>query len=130
MEYETDNRHYAHVDCPERRLRQEHGDGSGADGRAILVVAGRTAFDASNARAHSSRSSGGRTLHRGLLNKVDMVDDPEILEYVEWEVQDLLKKYEFPGDDIPIVRGSALKAGRTRPIRRPRSAFSVDGGGR
>jgi G3E family GTPase len=64
------------------------------------------------------------------MNKVDMVDDPELLDLVELELRELLSKYEFPGDDIPIVRGSALAGdGRARPEDRPRSDFGTDGGG-
>ena len=72
------------------------------------VGGGRT--DAADAGAHSSGAAGGGSVHRGVPEQVDMVDDPELLDLVELEVRELLKQYKFPGDDIPVVRGSALKA--------------------
>jgi elongation factor Tu len=111
VEYETDNRHYAHVDCP------GHADyvknmitGAAQMGGAILVV---SAADGPmpQTREHIllARQVGVPALVV-YMNKVDMVDDPELLDLVELEVRELLSSYDFPGDKIPIVRGSALMA--------------------
>ena len=111
MEYATDKRHYAHVDCP------GHADyvknmitGGGPDGRGDPGGLGGRWADAADPGAHPAGQAGERALHRGLPSKVDMVDDPELLELVELEVQELLGPYDFPGDDTPIIKGSALKA--------------------
>src|SRR5713101_3297270 len=100
VEYETDKRHYAHVDCP----------GAAQMDGAILVVAA-TDGPMPQTREHIllARQVGVPRIVVA-LNKVDAVDDPEILELVELEVRELLSKYEFPGDDIPVVKVSALKA--------------------
>src|ERR1700681_1487060 len=111
VEYETANRHYAHVDCP------GHADyvknmitGAAQMDRAILVV---SAADGPmpQTREHVlfARQVGVPTLVV-FMNKVDMVDDPELLDLVELEVRELLSSYQFPGDDIPVVRGAALFA--------------------
>jgi elongation factor Tu len=111
VEYETDKRHYAHIDCP------GHADyvknmviGAAQMDGAILVV---SAADGPmpQTREHillAKQVNVPRIVV--FLNKVDMVDDPELIELVEVEIRELLKKYEFPGDEIPIVKGSALKA--------------------
>jgi elongation factor Tu len=110
VEYQSDKRHYAHVDCPATRLCEEHDHRRGADGRRDLVV---SAADGPmpQTREHIllARQVGVPSVVV-FLNKVDMVDDPELLDLVEMEVRDLLTQYEFPGDAIPIVKGSALKA--------------------
>src|SRR6201994_242647 len=111
VEYQTENRHYAHVDCP------GHADyvknmitGAAQMDSAILVV---SAADGPmpQTREHIllARQVGGPSIVV-FLNKCDMVDDAELLDLVEMEVRDLLSQYEFPGDTIPIVKGSALKA--------------------
>jgi elongation factor Tu len=98
VEYQTDNRHYAHVDCP------GHADG------AILVVAA-TDGPMPQTREHILLARQVEVPYMVVfLNKVDAVDDPELLDLVELEVRELLTKNHFPGDDIPIIRGSALKA--------------------
>ena len=111
VEYETNNRHYAHVDCP------GHADyvknmitGAAQMGGAILVVAA-TDGPMPQTREHIllSRQVGVPYIIV-FLNKCDMVDDEELLDLVEMEVRELLDEYEFPGDDTPIIRGSALKA--------------------
>src|SRR6267142_523171 len=113
VEYETDKRHYAHVDCP------GHADyitnmitGAAQMDGAILVVAA-TDGPLPQTREHIllARQVGVPAIVV-FLNKVDQVDDPELLELVELEVRELLSKYNFPGDDTPIVKGSALKAGQ------------------
>ncbi|MBU3098137.1 MULTISPECIES: elongation factor Tu [Clostridium] len=111
VEYETENRHYAHVDCPGHAdyVKNMITGAAQMDG-AILVV---SAADGPmpQTREHillASRVGVGYIVV--FLNKADMVDDPELLELVEMEVRELLSEYDFPGDDIPIITGSALKA--------------------
>jgi len=113
VEYETDNRHYAHVDCPGHAdyVKNMVTGAAQMDGAILVVSAPDGPMPQTREHILLARQVGVPFIVV-FLNKVDMVDDPEILEYVEWEVRDLLKKYEFPGDDIPIVRGSALKAGQ------------------
>lgn len=111
VEYETENRHYAHVDCPGHAdyIKNMITGAAQMDG-AILVV---SAADGPmpQTREHILLARQVNVPHIVVfLNKVDMVDDPELLDLVELEVRELLSKYEFPGDKIPIIRGSALKA--------------------
>jgi elongation factor Tu len=110
-EYETDKRHYAHIDCPGHAdyIKNMITGAAQMDG-AILVV---SAADGPmpQTREHILLAKQVRVPHIVVfLNKVDMVDDPELIELVELEVRELLTQYEFPGDDIAIIRGSALKA--------------------
>jgi elongation factor Tu len=109
VEYETDNRHYAHVDCPGHAdyVKNMVTGAAQMDG-AILVVAA-TDGPMPQTREHIllARQVGVPALVV-FMNKVDMVDDPELLELVEMEVRELLSFYDFPGDDIPVVQGSAL----------------------
>jgi elongation factor Tu len=111
VEYETANRHYAHVDCPGHAdyIKNMITGAAQMDG-AILVVAA-TDGPMPQTREHIllARQVGVPSLVV-FLNKVDLVDDPELLELVELEVRELLSKYGFPGDDIPVIQGSALKA--------------------
>jgi elongation factor Tu len=111
VEYTTENRHYAHVDCPGHAdyIKNMITGAAQMDG-AILVVAA-TDGPMPQTREHIllARQVGVPSLVV-FLNKVDMVDDPELLELVELEVRELLSSYEFPGDDLPVVKGSALKA--------------------
>ena len=111
VEYTTANRHYAHVDCPGHAdyIKNMITGAAQMDG-AILVVAA-TDGPMPQTREHIllARQVGVPTLVV-FLNKVDMVDDEELLDLVELEVRELLSSYEFPGDDLPVVRGSALKA--------------------
>src|SRR6059036_2732602 len=111
VEYETKKRHYAHVDCPGHAeyIKNMITGAAQMDG-AILVVAA-TDGPMPQTREHIllARQVGVPRIVVA-LNKVDAVDDPEILELVELEVRELLSKYEFPGDDIPVVKVSALKA--------------------
>jgi elongation factor Tu len=111
VEYETENRHYAHVDCPGHAdyIKNMITGAAQMDG-AILVV---SAADGPmpQTREHILLARQVEVPYIVVfLNKADMVDDPELLELVELEVRELLSKYEFPGEDIPIVTGSALKA--------------------
>ncbi len=111
VEYESDKRHYAHVDCPGHAdyIKNMITGAAQMDG-AILVVAA-TDGPMPQTREHIllARQVGVPAIVV-FMNKVDMVEDPELLDLVELEVRELLSKYEFPGDDIPIIRGSALKA--------------------
>ena len=111
VEYETDNRHYAHVDCPGHAdyVKNMITGAAQMDG-AILVVAG-TDGPLAQTREHVllARQVGVPAIVV-FMNKTDLVDDEELLDLVEMEVRDLLSEYDFPGDDIPIVRGSAREA--------------------
>ena len=111
MEYETENRHYAHVDCPGHAdyVKNMITGAAQMDG-AILVV---SAADGPmpQTREHILLARQVNVPYVVVfLNKVDMVDDEELLELVELEVRELLSEYDFPGDDTPVIRGSALKA--------------------
>ena len=111
VEYETDARHYAHVDCPGHAdyIKNMITGAAQMDG-AILVVAA-TDGPMPQTREHILLARQVEVPYIVVfLNKVDMVDDEELLDLVELEVRELLTKYNFPGDDIPVVRGSALKA--------------------
>jgi elongation factor Tu len=111
QEYETDNRHYAHVDCPGHAdyVKNMITGAAQMDG-AILVVAA-TDGPMPQTREHIllARQVGVPSLVV-YMNKCDMVDDEELIELVEMEIRDLLSSYDFPGDDIPVIKGSALKA--------------------
>ena len=111
VEYQTEKRHYAHVDCPGHAdyIKNMITGAAQMDG-AILVVAA-TDGPMPQTREHIllARQVGVPNIVV-YLNKVDMVDDPELLELVEMEVRELLSEYEFPGDDIPVIKGSALEA--------------------
>src|SRR6186997_3189316 len=111
VEYETEKRHYAHVDCPGHAdyVKNMITGAAQMDG-AILVVA---ANDGPMAQTREHILLAYQVNVPAIvvfMNKVDMVDDAELLDLVEMEVRDLLSKYSFPGDEIPIVKGSALKA--------------------
>ncbi len=111
VEYETEHRHYAHVDCPGHAdyIKNMITGAAQMDG-AILVVAA-TDGPMPQTREHILLARQVEVPYIIVfLNKVDAVDDPELLELVELEVRELLSKYQFPGDEIPVVRGSALKA--------------------
>jgi elongation factor Tu len=111
VEYETDKRHYAHVDCPGHAdyVKNMITGAAQMDGGILVVSASDGAMPQTREHILLAKNVGVPALVV-FLNKVDMVDDPEMVDMVEEEVRDLLKKYDFPGDDIPFVRGSALKA--------------------
>jgi elongation factor Tu len=111
VEYETDNRHYAHVDCPGHAdyVKNMITGAAQMDGAILVVSAADGPMPQTREHILLARQVGVPYIVV-YLNKVDMVDDEELLELVEMEVRELLNEYEFPGDDIPIVRGSALKA--------------------
>jgi elongation factor Tu len=110
VEYQTSKRHYAHVDCPGHAdyVKNMVTGAAQMDGAILVVSAADGPMPQTREHILLARQVGVPYIVV-FLNKVDMVDDPEIVEYVEWEVRDLLKKYEFPGDEIPVIRGSALK---------------------
>jgi len=111
VEYETDKRHYAHVDCPGHAdyIKNMITGAAQMDGAILVVSASDGPMPQTREHILLARQVGVPYIIV-YMNKVDMVDDPELLDLVELEVRDLLSKYEFPGDDIPIIRGSALEA--------------------
>jgi elongation factor Tu len=111
VEYETDKRHYAHVDCPGHAdyIKNMITGAAQMDGAILVVSASDGPMPQTREHILLARQVGVPYIIV-YLNKVDMVDDPELLDLVELEVRDLLSKYEFPGDEIPIIRGSALNA--------------------
>ena len=111
VEYQTDNRHYAHVDCPGHAdyVKNMITGAAQMDGAILVVSAADGPMPQTREHILLARQVGVPYIVV-FLNKVDMVDDPELLELVELEVRELLSLYEFPGDDIPIIQGSALKA--------------------
>ncbi len=111
VEYETDKRHYAHVDCPGHAdyIKNMITGAAQMDGAILVVAADDGPMPQTREHILLARQVGVPYMVV-FLNKVDMVDDPELIELVELELRELLSKYGFPGDDVPIVRGSALKA--------------------
>jgi elongation factor Tu len=111
VEYETDNRHYAHVDCPGHAdyIKNMITGAAQMDGAILVVGADDGPMPQTREHILLARQVGVPYIVV-FLNKVDMVDDEELIELVELELRELLSKYEFPGDDVPIIRGSALKA--------------------
>ena len=111
VEYETANRHYAHVDCPGHAdyVKNMITGAAQMDGAILVVSAADGPMPQTREHILLARQVNVPNLVV-FLNKVDMVDDPELLELVEVEVRDLLNEYKFPGDDIPVIKGSALKA--------------------
>ena len=110
VEYETDNRHYAHVDCPGHAdyVKNMITGAAQMDGAILVVSAADGPMPQTREHILLARQVGVKYIVV-YLNKCDMVDDPELLELVEMEVRDLLSSYDFPGDDIPVVKGSSLK---------------------
>jgi len=111
VEYETDKRHYAHVDCPGHAdyIKNMITGAAQMDGAILVVAASEGPMPQTREHILLARQVGVPSM-LVFLNKVDMVDDPELMELVELEVRELLTQYKFPGDQIPIVKGSALKA--------------------
>ena len=111
IEYETANRHYAHVDCPGHAdyVKNMITGAAQMDGSILVVAATDGVMAQTKEHVLLSRQVGVPYIIV-FMNKCDMVDDPELLDLVEMEIRDLLTEYEFPGDDTPIIRGSALKA--------------------
>jgi elongation factor Tu len=111
VEYETEKRHYAHVDCPGHAdyIKNMITGAAQMDGAILVVGADDGPMPQTREHILLARQVGVPYIVV-FLNKVDLVDDPELIELVELELRELLSKYDFPGDDIPIIRGSALKA--------------------
>ena len=111
IEYETDNRHYAHIDCPGHAdyIKNMITGAAQMDGAILVVAADDGPMPQTREHILLARQVNVPAIVV-YMNKVDLVDDPEILDLVELEVRELLTKYEFPGDKIPVVRGSALKS--------------------
>jgi len=114
VEYETDKRHYAHVDCPGHAdyIKNMITGAAQMDGAILVVGANDGPMPQTREHILLARQVGVPYIVV-FMNKVDMVDDPELLDLVELEVRELLTKYQFPGDKIPVIRGSALKAMET-----------------
>lgn len=110
IEYETENRHYAHVDCPGHAdyVKNMITGAAQMDGGILVVSAADGPMP--QTREHILLKNVGVPYLVVFMNKCDMVDDEELLELVEMEIRDLLSEYDFPGDDIPVIQGSALKA--------------------
>src|SRR5208283_1883050 len=111
VEYQTPNRHYAHVDCPGHAdyVKNMITGAAQMDGAILVVSAADGAMPQTREHILLARQVGVPYIVV-FLNKADMVDDPELLELVEVEIRELLSSYDFPGDDIPIITGSSLKA--------------------
>src|SRR5262245_59799342 len=111
VEYETENRHYAHVDCPGHAdyIKNMITGAAQMDGAILVVSAADGPMPQTREHILLARQVEVPSIVV-FLNKADMVDDPELLELVEMEVRELLSAYEFPGDEIPVITGSALKA--------------------
>ncbi len=111
IEYETDNRHYAHIDCPGHAdyIKNMITGAAQMDGAILLVSAADGPMPQTREHILLARQVGVPSIVV-FLNKTDMVDDPELIELVELEVRELLSKYGFPGDEVPVIKGSALKA--------------------
>jgi len=127
VEYSTANRHYAHVDCPGHAdyVKNMITGAAQMDGAILVVSAADGPMPQTREHILLARQVGVPKIIV-FLNKVDLVDDPELLELVELEVRDLLNKYEFPGDDTPIIRGTALQAMRATALTDPSCKAIVD----
>ncbi len=111
VEYETENRHYAHIDCPGHAdyIKNMITGAAQMDGAILVVAADDGPMPQTREHVLLARQVNVPAIVV-FLNKVDMVDDPELIDLIEMEVRELLSQYEFPGDEVPIIRGSALKA--------------------
>jgi elongation factor Tu len=129
VEYESDKRHYAHIDCPGHAdyVKNMITGAAQMDGAILVVSAADGAMPQTREHIVLAKNVNVPALVV-YMNKVDMVDDPEMVDMVEEEIRDLLKKYDFPGDTIPVIRGSALKAlnGDTSDIGEPSIQRLVD----
>ena len=120
VEYETDKRHYAHVDCPGHAdyIKNMITGAAQMDGAILVIASTDGPMAQTNEHILLARQVGVPAIVV-FMNKVDQVDDPELLELVEMEIRETLSKYEFPGDEIPIIKGSALKALEANDINDP-----------
>src|ERR1700747_2690452 len=125
VEYETQNRHYAHVDCPGHAdyVKNMITGAAQMDGAILVVSAADGPMPQTREHILLARQVGVPALVV-FMNKVDMVDDPELLDLVELEVRELLSSYDFPGDSIPVVRGSALCALEDREAKMGRDSIA------
>ena len=120
VEYLTENRHYAHIDCPGHAdyVKNMITGAAQMDGAILVVSAADGPMPQTREHILLARQVNVPCIVV-FLNKVDLVDDPELIDLVELEIRDLLNKYEFPGDDTPLIRGSAIKAMRAESIDDP-----------
>ena len=120
VEYETDARHYAHVDCPGHAdyIKNMITGAAQMDGAILVIASTDGPMAQTNEHILLARQVGVPAIVV-FMNKVDQVDDPELLELVEMEIRETLSKYEFPGDDTPIIKGSALKALEANDVNDP-----------
>ncbi len=120
VEYETDKRHYAHVDCPGHAdyVKNMITGAAQMDGAILVVSAADGVMPQTREHVLLARQVGVPYIIV-FLNKTDMVDDPELIDIVEMDVRDLLTKYNFPGDEVPVIRGSAKLAGEAKSIDDP-----------
>ena len=127
MEYETDKRHYAHVDCPGHAdyIKNMITGAAQMDGGILVVAATDGPMPQTREHILLARQVGVPQLVV-FLNKCDLVDDEELLELVELEVRELLSSYDFPGDDVPVIRGSALKALECESADAPEAKCIID----
>ena len=127
VEYETDNRHYAHVDCPGHAdyIKNMITGAAQMDGGILVVAATDGPMPQTREHILLARQVGVPQLVV-FLNKCDLVDDEELLELVELEVRELLSSYDFPGDDVPVIRGSALKALECESADAPEAKCIID----
>jgi elongation factor Tu len=111
LEYETENRHYAHIDCPGHAdyIKNMITGAAQMDGAVLVVSAPDGPMPQTREHILLARQVNIPAIVV-FINKIDMIDDPELVDLVEVEIRDLLKKYEFPGDEVPVIKGSALKA--------------------
>ncbi|KKL46804.1 hypothetical protein LCGC14_2341890, partial [marine sediment metagenome] len=111
VEYQTDNRHYAHVDCPGHAdyIKNMITGAAQMDGAVLVVSAPDSVMPQTREHILLARQVGVPSIVV-YMNKIDQVDDPDLIELVEEEIRDVLKEYDFPGDDVPVIRGSALQA--------------------
>jgi elongation factor Tu len=125
VEYETDKRHYAHVDCPGHAdyVKNMITGAAQMDGGILVVSAADGPMPQTREHILLARQVGVPALVV-FMNKIDLVDDKELLDLVELEVRELLKEYQFPGDEIPVIRGAAVKA-----LKNPKDFASPDGAG-
>lgn len=127
VEYSTENRHYAHIDCPGHAdyVKNMITGAAQMDGAILVVAATDGPMPQTREHVLLARQVGVPAMVV-FLNKVDQVDDPELVDLVESEVRELLKKYEFPGDEVPIIRGSALKALNSKSADDPDAKCILD----
>ena len=127
VEYQTDKRHYAHVDCPGHAdyIKNMITGAAQMDGAILVVGANDGPMPQTREHILLARQVGVPYIVV-YLNKIDMVDDPELIELVELELRELLSSYDFPGDDIPIIRGSALKALEAGDPKHPEAASILE----